>query len=205
MSNVHIRKIVVGPWPMNAFVLVDAGSGNCIIVDPGADAEAILAGVAEAPVQQILVTHSDPDHVGALPEVVAATGAPVAVHPDAAGPLTISPDDQLHDGDIVKPGPHAIRVIETPGHAPGHVSFLVGHDLIGGDVLFPGGPGHTDTPENFRQILETITKKLFLLPDDTVVHPGHGDPVTIAQARAGYQRFAVRDKPANLCGDVTWE
>ncbi|MFQ5856159.1 MAG: lipoyl(octanoyl) transferase LipB [Anaerolineae bacterium] len=204
-SSIDIRKVVVGPWPMNAYVLVDAGSGNSIIIDPGADPDAILAATGGGRVPQILLTHSDPDHIGALSAVAGATGAPVAAHPDAAGPLVDPPDNELHDGDVVKLGPHVIRVIETPGHAPGHVSFLIGDDLIGGDVLFPGGPGHTDTPEDFQQILETVTKKLFELPDEMVVHPGHGEPVTIGQAKAQYARFEAREKPADLCGDVTWE
>ncbi|RME44475.1 MAG: MBL fold metallo-hydrolase [Chloroflexi bacterium] len=203
--SLELRKVVVGPWPMNAFVLIDRANGSTIVIDPGDDANAILAATQGLPVKCILLTHTDPDHIGALSAVAGATGARVAAHPDAAGRLIDPLDDELRDGDVVRLGDHEIRVIETPGHAPGHVSFLVGNDLIGGDVLFPGGPGHTNTPEDFQQILETITQKLFTLPDETVVHPGHGDSVTIAQAKAEYQKFATREKPADLCGDVTWE
>ncbi|MFQ5593068.1 MAG: MBL fold metallo-hydrolase [Anaerolineae bacterium] len=204
-TSFEIRKVVVGPWPMNAFVLVDHESRNCIVVDPGADAVAILSATTGLPVQRILLTHTHPDHIGAVSAVVGATGAHVAAHPDSAGPLAVMLDEELHDGDVVRLGVHEIRVIETPGHAPGHMSFLAGSDLIGGDVLFPGGPGHTDTPEDFQQILETVTQKLFALPDETVVYPGHGDSVTIGQAKAEYQKFASREQPVNLCGDVTWE
>lgn len=205
MSEINLRKVVVGPWPMNAYVLIDPESDTCIVIDPGADPDAILAATGGAPVEKILLTHTDPDHINALWSVAGATGAPIAVHPDAADRLTFPADEELRDGDEVKLGPHVIHVIETPGHAMGHVSFLVGNDLIGGDVLFPGGPGRTDTPEDFQQIVETITQKLFTLPDETVVHPGHGDPVTIAQAKSEYQVFAQRETPADLCGDVTWE
>ncbi len=202
--SLELRKVIVGPWPMNAFVLIDRANRSTIIIDPGDDANAILAATQGLPVKRVLLTHTDPDHIGALSAVVGATGAQVAAHPGAAGRLIDPLDDELHDGDVVRLGDHEIRVIETPGHAPGHVSFLVGNDLIGGDVLFPGGPGHTNTPEDFQQILETITQKLFTLPDETVVHPGHGDSVTIAQAKAEYRKFAAREKPADLCGDVTW-
>lgn len=205
MAKIDIRKLVVGPWPMNAYVLIDPGSDYSIIIDPGADPDAVLAATGGAPVQHILLTHSDPDHIGALLAVVGATGAPVAAHPDAAGPLCDPLDRELHDGDEVKLGPHVICVIETPGHAPGHVSFLAGSDLIGGDVLFPGGPGHTDTPEDFQQIIGTITQKLFDLPDETLVHPGHGEPVTIGQAKSEYQKFVARETPSDPCGDVTWK
>lgn len=205
MAAMNVRKVVVGPWPMNAYVLIDPESDTCIVIDPGADPDAILAATGGAPVEQILLTHTDPDHIGALSAVAGATGAPIAVHPAAADPLTDPPDQELHDGDEVKLGRHVIHVIETPGHAPGHVSFLVDDDLIGGDVLFPCGPGHTDTPDEFQQIIETITQKLFALPDEVVVYSGHGDPVTIGQAKAEYAEFEARDKPAGLCGDVTWE
>lgn len=204
-TSFDFRKVVVGPWPMNAFILADRESGSTIIVDPGADPIAILAATSGLPVRQILLTHTHPDHIGALSAVVGATGAPVAAHPDGAGRLIDPLDAELHDGDVVRLGVHEIHVIETPGHTPGHLSFLIGRDLIGGDVLFPGGPGHTDTPEDFQQILETITQKLFALLDETVVHPGHGESVTIGQAKAEYEKFAAREKPADLCGDVTWE
>lgn len=204
MAEINLRKVVVGPWPMNSYVLIDPESDTSIIVDPGSDPDAILAATGGAPVEKILLTHTDRDHINALSAVAGATGAPVAAHPDAAAALAYPPDEDLQDGDEVKLGPHVILVIETPGHAPGHVSFLIGEDLIGGDVLFPGGPGRTDTPEDFQQILETITQKLFTLPDDTLVHPGHGDPVTIGQAKEEYQVFEAREKPADLCGDVTW-
>jgi glyoxylase-like metal-dependent hydrolase (beta-lactamase superfamily II) len=190
---------------MNTFVLIDPSGGSSIVVDPGADANAILAATSGLPVYKILLTHAHPDHIGALSAVAGATGAPVAAHADSAGLLAVPPDDELHDGDVVRLGVREIRVIETPGHAPGHLSFLIGSDLIGGDVLFPGGPGHTDTPQDFQQILETITQKLFALPGETVVHPGHGESVTIGQAKAEYEKFAERQMPADLCGDVTWE
>lgn len=113
---------------MNAYILIDPQSDTGVIIDPGADADAILAATGGASIQRILLTHTDRDHIGALPEVVAATGAPVAGHADAAGPLPEPPGEELRDGDVIKLGAGAIHVIETPGHAPDHV---------GGDVLCP--------------------------------------------------------------------
>lgn len=204
MATINLRRVEVGPWPMNAYVLIDPDSDSSIVVDPGADADAVLAATGGATVQTILLTHTDLDHIGALAQVAEATGAPVAVHPDAAAALDRPAEVALSDGDQLKLGINTIHVIATPGHAPGHVSFLVGRDLIGGDVLFRGGPGRTQTPEDFEQIVETITARLLTLPDDTLVHPGHGEPLTVRQARAEYQPFEARDKPADLCGDVTW-
>jgi hydroxyacylglutathione hydrolase len=204
MATVNLCRVEVGPWPMNAYVLIDPDSDSSVIVDPGADAEAVLAATGGVAVQMVLLTHTDADHIGALSEVADATGAPVAAHPDAGAALSQPAEIALSDGDQLKLGSKTIHVIATPGHAPGHVSFLVGNDLIGGDVLFPGGPGRTQTPDDFEQILDTITAKLLALPDDTMVHPGHGEPVTVGQARADYQAFEARDKPVDLCGDVTW-
>ncbi len=90
------------------------------------------------------------------------------------------------------------------GHTAGSTSFLIGKHLFSGDTLFPGGPGKSRSPEAFRQEIDSITKKLLVLPDDTAVYPGHGDDTTIGQARQEYQVFAAKQHPADLCGDVTW-
>ena len=98
-----------------------------------------------------------------------------------------------------------VRVIHTPGHTPGSVCFLVGRYLIGGDTLFPGGPGHTDTPADLQQTIRSIVQRLYVLPDATLVLPGHGDETTIGASRHEYAVFASRPHPPDLCGDVLWE
>jgi glyoxylase-like metal-dependent hydrolase (beta-lactamase superfamily II) len=86
-----------------------------------------------------------------------------------------------------------VRAISTPGHSPGGVSFLTDGILIAGDTLFPGGPGNTQRPDgNFRAIIENIESKLFTLPDDTVVYPGHGKPTTIGTERPHLQEWIQR-------------
>jgi hydroxyacylglutathione hydrolase len=82
--------------------------------------------------------------------------------------------------------------------------FLTGKYLLAGDTIFPGGPGHTESPEDFGQILESITVKIFSLPGDTLILPGHGDGITINQARQEYTVFASHPHLADLCGDVLW-
>jgi glyoxylase-like metal-dependent hydrolase (beta-lactamase superfamily II) len=189
---------------MNCYLVTCPRTGATAIVDPGADAATILAAVGDTRVEVILLTHGHPDHVGALEEVQAATDAPVAFHPAEAESVPLPASFELHDGDAVELGKCRLQVIHVPGHTPGSVVFLAGQQLIAGDTLFPGGPGHTDTPADFQQILTSIRTRLFALPDDTVVHPGHGPPTTISQARAEYAVFAAREHPPDLCGDVTW-
>jgi len=114
-------------------------------------------------------------------------------------------DIPLADGDEIQLGGSVVKVIHTPGHTPGSVCFLAGRFLIAGDVLFPGGPGHTDTPEEFKQSLVSIEEKLLApLGDDVMVLPGHGADTTIAQSKREYAGFTLRQHPDDLCGDVTW-
>ncbi|HLB28995.1 MAG TPA: MBL fold metallo-hydrolase, partial [Dehalococcoidia bacterium] len=93
----------------------------------------------------------------------------------------------------------------TPGHTPGSLCFSYGRHLIAGDTLFPGGPGHSDSPQDLRQEIDSIVSKLYVLPDNTIVCPGHGPNTTIGRSRAEYAVFASRPHPPDLCGDVLWE
>ena len=97
-----------------------------------------------------------------------------------------------------------LKVLHTPGHTPGSVCFLAGKYLIAGDTLFPGGPGRTQSPDDFRQIINSVTQKLFELPDSTQVYPGHGEATTIKRAKQEYAVFSVQPQDPNLCGDVVW-
>jgi glyoxylase-like metal-dependent hydrolase (beta-lactamase superfamily II) len=82
--------------------------------------------------------------------------------------------------------------------------LLIGNHLFSGDTLFPGGPGKSRSPEALRQLLNSITSKLLVLPDDTAVYPGHGDDTSIGKARQEFQVFASKRHPEDLCGDVAW-
>jgi len=97
-----------------------------------------------------------------------------------------------------------LQVLHTPGHTDGASCFLIGKHLFSGDTLFPGGPGKTRSPEALLQVIDSITRKLLVLPDDTTVYPGHGDDTTIGEARRQYQEFASREHPADLFGDINW-
>jgi glyoxylase-like metal-dependent hydrolase (beta-lactamase superfamily II) len=110
----------------------------------------------------------------------------------------------VEDGQEIAVGQLTMRAIHTPGHTPGSTCFTVGRYLLSGDTLFPGGPGRTRTPADFQQTVESISKRLLTLPDETEVLTGHGDGTTIARSKQEFAAFAAREHPADLCGDVTW-
>ena len=97
-----------------------------------------------------------------------------------------------------------LKVLHIPGHTPGSLAFLVGHYLMWGDTVFPGGPGKIASPIDLKQIIESITDKLFVLPDDTQVFPGHGDSTILKKEKDEFAVFSSRPHASNLCGDVLW-
>jgi hydroxyacylglutathione hydrolase len=109
----------------------------------------------------------------------------------------------LNDGDTITLGKLKIKVLFTPGHTPGGLCFLVSEYLFAGDTLFPGGPGHTETPDDFVQILASITQKIYTLPDNTVILPGHGDSTTVRKSKEEYAAFTSKPH-GTLYGDVAW-
>ncbi len=181
MSALDVRSISVGTMDNNVYILTCSSTGKRLLVDPANDAEAILDALGTRELELIVITHGDRDHFLALDEVRAATGAPVAMHPDDVHLLDGRPvDGLLLDGDVVRVGEAELRVLHTPGHTPGSICLHAAPFLIAGDTLFPGGPGLTKRPGgDFALIIESIRAKLFTLPDATIVYPGHGRSTTI--------------------------
>ena len=203
-NNVRITKLELGPFGTNAYVVRCQASGESILVDAPGDADKILAQLADTSPRYILVTHNHLDHIGALDELKSRLKIPVAVHPLDATRLPVHTDIELHDSDIVEVGRLKLKVLHTPGHTPGSVCFLLGKYLISGDTIFPGGPGKTTTPADFEQIVKSIETKIFVLPDDTEVYPGHGDSTVLGKEKKEFAIFASRPHTPGLCGDVLW-
>jgi len=204
MVHLELQRLEVGPWPMNCYLLRCPATGEVAVADPGADAETILAAVGASSVRCILLTHGHPDHVGALDAVRQATGAPVGIHPADAAAWGVEADFPLTNGMEVQVGEGRIRVAHTPGHTPGSVCLRLNGQAVVGDAIFPGGPGHTATPQDLAQSLYSLDRTVFTWPDATELYPGHGGHTTVGAERAAFHRFVEAGPPADLCGDVAW-
>jgi glyoxylase-like metal-dependent hydrolase (beta-lactamase superfamily II) len=187
----------------NCYIAACEETKEAAIIDPGGNPERILAEVErqELTVKLVLNTHAHFDHTDANGAIVEATGAPLALHPEDEPLLRASggaalfglhadpsplPDLELRDGDELELGTLCFRVLHTPGHTPGHVCFYEAGQgvLFDGDVLFYRGIGRTDLPGgNWQQLMDSIQRILFALPDETVVYSGHGPATTIGEER----------------------
>jgi len=184
----------IGPYENNIFILSDAASGEAYVLDGGFEPEQIAAAANGLKVKAILITHGHQDHhanVGKLKELLKA---PVGIGIDDAAQLSIEPDLLIVDQQSFSVGGHAFQAIHTPGHTPGSTCFLLdGRHLFTGDTLFPGGPGNTQKdPVRFERIISSIRERLFNLPDETVVYPGHGRDTTIGHERPHLDEWIAR-------------
>jgi glyoxylase-like metal-dependent hydrolase (beta-lactamase superfamily II) len=153
----------------------------------------------------VAITHGHGDHIEGYAEFRAGLTAPFGLHKDDADRLLPHVSEfYLEDGATIEVGELSLKLMHTPGHTPGGVCLLLGKHLFSGDTLFPGGPGKTQTPEALKQVITSITERLFVLPDDTNVYPGHGSDTTIGASKAEYAVFTSRDHAADLSGDVLW-
>lgn len=190
-DDLIVRKIEVGNMENNVYVLECPETHESLIVDGCFEPDSIVAATDGTKVVGIVQTHGHMDHVQALGALKEKLGVPVHAHPGDDYPVGI--DDELNDGDVVRFGAREAKVLHTPGHTPGGICLLVGRHLVSGDTLFPGGPGNTWGNEDaFAQITESIETKLFTLPDDTFVYPGHGRDTTIGAERPHLQEWKDR-------------
>jgi glyoxylase-like metal-dependent hydrolase (beta-lactamase superfamily II) len=202
--SLDVEMLTVGQIAENCFLLRREGSDRVLVVDPGEEAERILAAAGEmGEVEAILLTHCHFDHIGAVAPVAAATGAPVycpvievpvladimAFVPwEGFGPYeSYDADETVAGGETLELAGLELDVIFTPGHSPGHVTYSVrGEDAIfSGDVLFQGSVGRVDLPGgDWPTLADSIARLLDSHGDETVVHPGHMGLTTLGTERA---------------------
>jgi glyoxylase-like metal-dependent hydrolase (beta-lactamase superfamily II) len=195
----------VGPWSMNTYLLICEETQTSAVIDPGDDAEKILAQAAGTQIDKILLTHAHSDHVGALAEIKAASGAPVYLHPDEHDKFGIDYDIALAGNQTLQLGKQQIRTILTPGHTPGMITFEIGGDrMVVGDTVFVGGPGRTWSHQDFLLTMKIMQDIVFAWTDHTRFFPGHGPSGMIGTERPKFEAFLKAGWPDDLQGDVTW-
>jgi glyoxylase-like metal-dependent hydrolase (beta-lactamase superfamily II) len=192
-EQAEIHKLVVGPLDNNVFVVRCRDTGQSLLIDAANEHERLLELCQRLDVRRVLETHGHWDHIQAVPAVRDA-GYDVGVTAEDASMLDAY-DFVLEDDSVIEVGRLRLRTIATPGHTPGSICFLLEGSpvLFSGDTLFPGGPGATTFPGgDFETIIRSIDTRLFTLPAETLVLPGHGDDTTIGAERPHLQEWIDR-------------
>ncbi len=203
-AAIQIERLELGPFGTNAYIVICRKTQDSVLIDAPAESSTIMDSLKNTNPKYILLTHNHMDHISALAELQARLKIPLAAHALDTGNLPSPPEILLSDSDTVSSGNLKLEVLHTPGHTPGSLSFKVGRYLISGDTIFPGGPGKTRSPADFKQIIKSITEKIFVLPDDTPIYPGHGDSTVLKKAKDEFAAFSSRPHNPDLCGEVLW-
>lgn len=197
LTGVTITKVATNPFTNNCYLLRCTSTGDTLLVDAAGDAPVLLEALGDGTLVGVLETHGHWDHQQALVDVVTATGAPVLAHPDDAGDLPLQVDRLLTDSDQVTVGEVTMMVRHLVGHTPGSLALVLdagdeGMHVFSGDSLFPGGPGRTTNPEDFASVMSDLESKIFILPDETWVYPGHGKDTTLGAERPSLPEWHQR-------------
>jgi glyoxylase-like metal-dependent hydrolase (beta-lactamase superfamily II) len=196
------EMVIVGSLETNCYLVYCEETLECAIVDPGAEADKIFSAVEHNNLKPALLlnTHGHVDHIGANKDVKEKYDIPLLIHSADSSMLSSvlqsglafflgakgSPpaDEYLEDGGQVKFGNSALKVIHTPGHSPGSVSFLGDGFVLSGDSLFCQGVGRTDLPGgSWQELVRSIKEKILTLPPETIVLPGHGPHTVVSQEK----------------------
>jgi glyoxylase-like metal-dependent hydrolase (beta-lactamase superfamily II) len=194
-AQIEIHKLVVGPVENNVFVLRDKATGDAVLLDAANEHDKLLPLAERLNVRRVLETHGHWDHIQAIPEMREAGYEVAVTAADAPRLKEVGYDVFLEPETVIEVGRTRLHTILTPGHTEGSMCFLVEGSpiLFSGDTLFPGGPGNTSFEGgDFPTIIRSIDSKLFTLPADTHVLPGHGLDTTIGAERPHLQEWVDR-------------
>ena len=200
-----LKTLPVGTLGTNCYILGCEKTHAGVIIDPGGEAPRIIdeAAADRLEIQYIINTHAHIDHIQANEELRKTFSCPLCIHekdeesygnpdlnlssPVLCSPITFPPaDKKLREGDKIEIGELSLSILHTPGHTPGSISIIVEKDVFTGDALFAGGIGRTDLPGgDYDLLMKSIREKLLTLPDDFLIHPGHGPSSTIGTEKKG--------------------
>lgn len=199
----------------NCYIVEDENTKETMVIDPGGEADKIveMLDILDAKVKYIYLTHCHGDHIGAVAEVKNRKGGKILIHRDDAeglndeninlslcidmGEIELEPDSRVDDEDLIHVGELEFKVIHTPGHTQGGSSLYCEKEglLFSGDTPFRGAWGRTDLPtSSFEAIIDSITNKLLVLPDETIVYPGHGKSTVIREEKPIYLELRPREE-----------
>ena len=190
-----LRKLVVGPYQANCYILGCKDTKEGLVIDPGDDVFRIVKEISRLSlvIQSILITHGHSDHIGGAAELRKITEAPVLIHPLDEPGLSFKADGSLSDGQKISLGNFRLKVIHTPGHSSGGICIYVPGTVFTGDTLFAGSVGRTDFPGgSHQQLVQGVIQKVFPLGDETRVYPGHGPRTTIGIERLNNPFFRIQ-------------
>ena len=188
-GDLVITKVAVGPMSNNAFLLRCAITGEQALIDAADEPDTLLELIGDEGLARVITTHRHPDHWQALAAVVDATGAETVASPVDAEEIPVPTTNLVTDGARVRVGSCELEVIGLVGHTPGSIALAYDDPdgivhLFTGDSLFPGGPGRTTRPEDFKSLMDDLESRVFgRFSDDTWVYPGHGNDTTLGVER----------------------
>ena len=189
-----LRRLVVGPYQTNCYILGCKQTHEGLVIDPGDEVLAIVKEITRSglTIKQIAVTHGHIDHVGGVSELKRIIKAPVLIHRSDAGALNTMPDGFLEEGQVLQVGTYSLSIIHTPGHSAGGVCLYAPGAVFTGDTLFAGSVGRTDFPGGSHELLvEGVRQKIFPLGDHLRIYPGHGPESTIGKERLSNPFFRL--------------
>lgn len=207
-----IQSFVSG-FQNNAYLVTCKRTNGSVVIDTPDSPSELLDAMAATDVKAVLITHCHWDHLQGFDDVMRAANAPVgigdadahAIDGKAEASLDVSHDAIISVGDV------ALRAISTPGHTPGSTCYMLPSERPGatphvftGDTLFPGGPGKSGSPQEFKQLVSSIESRLMTLPAETVALPGHGRATTVSESQSELNVFLANPRREDLHGDVLW-
>jgi len=209
----EVKQIRVNPMEVFCYIVGDEVSKTCVLIDPAFETDRILGEAEQAGYQvtHVINTHSHSDHTAGNAAIIAATGAQLLIHRldgekleammsgafsrILGGKGSPEPDVLLEDNDTIAVGEGSLEVLHTPGHSPGGISLYTPGHVFTGDTLFVGAVGRTDFPGcSMAQLVKSIKERIYTLPGDTIVWPGHDygpRPHTTVETERNFNLFTA--------------